>query len=385
MRLLTLRSGILTTMMLAALAARSTASEPWGTGFTYQGQLKQAGVAVNNSADFEFSLWDAVDAGNQVGATVPRNNVNVVNGLFTVGLDFGAGAFIGEARWLGIAVRSPAGDGNFTTLTPRQPLTAPPHPQAADAGANAGYGYVTSVSGLVGYLPVFEDCLESEVGINCAGKRMFTVAVQGGMANLDIVQTVSDGQGGHLDVTTHFSFEKQPRTGVPEVRAFDIVGTVHRGEDTLTFTLAPDDPSFVVRDPNGFIFTARLISDDLVAVAIDANTLRFVTTESIGIIQSATVEPYTSDARTAVLSVDITNYGDLKTNYMVTVTDCPSHIAPVMSQAVVLEPTQVHTFDFAIRANAPFTGDDECLVSLKSPDTGRLYDEVPADFPEPTP
>lgn len=44
-----------------------------------------------------------------------------------VSLEFGASAFTGDKRWLEIAVRSPAGSGSFTTLTPRQPLTASPY------------------------------------------------------------------------------------------------------------------------------------------------------------------------------------------------------------------------------------------------------------------
>ena len=35
------------------------------TAFTYQGQLKQGGVPLNGTADFEFQLWDAC-AGNPV-------------------------------------------------------------------------------------------------------------------------------------------------------------------------------------------------------------------------------------------------------------------------------------------------------------------------------
>jgi hypothetical protein len=57
----------------------------------------------------------------------PANNVTITEGSFTVLLDFGATAFNGDARWLQIAVRSPAGSGVFTTLSPRQELTATPY------------------------------------------------------------------------------------------------------------------------------------------------------------------------------------------------------------------------------------------------------------------
>lgn len=100
--------------------------QPLGTAFTYQGQLKQGGNPVNDTCDFQFSLWDAVSGGTQVGTTQTKT-VSVSNGLFTVAdPDFGAGAFQGDARWLGIAVKC-SGEGGYTTLDPRQPLTATPY------------------------------------------------------------------------------------------------------------------------------------------------------------------------------------------------------------------------------------------------------------------
>jgi hypothetical protein len=41
--------------------------------------------------------------------------------LFTVALDFGAGAFDGTPRWLEIAVRA-GGEGSYTRFSPRHPL-----------------------------------------------------------------------------------------------------------------------------------------------------------------------------------------------------------------------------------------------------------------------
>jgi trimeric autotransporter adhesin len=99
-----------------------------GTAFTYQGELKQSGTGVSAACDFQFSLFDAASAGTQIGATQTKSNVAVSNGLFTVSsLDFGAGAFNGEARWLQIGVRCPAGAGNYTAITPRQALTPAPY------------------------------------------------------------------------------------------------------------------------------------------------------------------------------------------------------------------------------------------------------------------
>ena len=68
-------------------------------------------------------------------------NHTVTNGLFTVTLDFGTAAFQGDARWLQIAVR-PTGGGSYTTLAPRQALTATPYAMSLVPGAviNAATG-----------------------------------------------------------------------------------------------------------------------------------------------------------------------------------------------------------------------------------------------------
>lgn len=113
--------------LLLAVVPQAPAQTPLGTDFTYQGRLRASGMPAVANADFQFALFDAVVAGGQIGATLARDNVGVTDGLFTVSLDFGAAAFNGEARWIEIQVRSPAGTGGFTTLTPRQPLTATPY------------------------------------------------------------------------------------------------------------------------------------------------------------------------------------------------------------------------------------------------------------------
>ena len=92
-----------------------------GTGFTYQGQLKQSSAPFSGNCDFQFTLWDAPTAGTQVTGAVSKPNVAVSRGVFTVpDIRFGMmtsnpyyQSFSGAARWLQIAVRCPAGSGSL--------------------------------------------------------------------------------------------------------------------------------------------------------------------------------------------------------------------------------------------------------------------------------
>src|SRR5438046_1127342 len=87
-------------IVLSIVFALAASGAQLGTSFTYQGQLRRSGAAYTGTCNFIFSLWDAASAGTEQGETQIINGVNVVNGLFTVVLDFGD-LFTGEARWLG--------------------------------------------------------------------------------------------------------------------------------------------------------------------------------------------------------------------------------------------------------------------------------------------
>lgn len=172
------------TIVCSLAAATATAQTLQGTQFSYQGQLKIDGQALTDTADFEFTLWDSDSAGNMTGSLVSVNNVLVEDGRFTVQLDFGV-PFNGDARWLEIAVRSPAGGGGFSTLAPRQPLTATPY-------ALALRGLRTTASG-DGALPdswnVIGGHPENSVGAGVAG-----ATISGG-GNSDIPNIVSSNFG----------------------------------------------------------------------------------------------------------------------------------------------------------------------------------------------
>ncbi|HWB03064.1 MAG TPA: hypothetical protein VG796_08585 [Verrucomicrobiales bacterium] len=99
---------------------------PVPSAFTYQGRLGAAGQPANGSYDLQFTLRDAADGGAVNAGPVTMEDVNVQNGLFTVTLDFGAGAFGAGARWLEIGVRPGPETGAFTALSPLQAVTGTP-------------------------------------------------------------------------------------------------------------------------------------------------------------------------------------------------------------------------------------------------------------------
>lgn len=96
-----------------------------GTAFTYQGELTLGSGTANGSFDFTFTLYPTNAGGSAIAGPVTNTAVPVTNGLFTTIIDLGQ-AFNGNSNWLEIAVQTNGGDG-FTTLAPRQLLTAVPY------------------------------------------------------------------------------------------------------------------------------------------------------------------------------------------------------------------------------------------------------------------
>lgn len=143
-----------TLLLLAALFLMRPApasATPLGRGFTYQGQLSQAGAPLEGTVSLRFSLWNAAGSGNpptggsMVGAVQTVTNVPISNGIFSVELnggdEFGAQAFNGEARWLQIEVCGDPACASTTVLGPRQAITAAPYALGPwqQSGTNLNY------------------------------------------------------------------------------------------------------------------------------------------------------------------------------------------------------------------------------------------------------
>lgn len=106
---------------------QNSQADSMGTAFTYQGRFIDSNSPAVGSYDFEYKLYDALTGGTQLGNAIYKDNLDVVDGYFTTGLDFGTGVFDGEARWLEIGVRPGDATGSYTTLNPRQELTPIPY------------------------------------------------------------------------------------------------------------------------------------------------------------------------------------------------------------------------------------------------------------------
>jgi hypothetical protein len=150
MSLLLLSLGSITAQGPESQANQGTQAQI-GSAFTYQGYLAAGETPVDDSCDFQFALWDDLMSGTLVAGPLEKTGVSVTAGRFTVLLDFGD-VFDGTALWLEIAVQC-SGDAGYTTLSPRQPLTAAPY---------AAYSQVAPWEGIANLPAGFADGIDND-------------------------------------------------------------------------------------------------------------------------------------------------------------------------------------------------------------------------------
>jgi hypothetical protein len=125
---------IILPLLLSAGIAGFSNAEP----FVVQGQLRDNGSVANGLYDFEFELWDAVTGGNQVGITLAVDDLDVVAGVFTSEIDFGA-VFNGNSFWVETRIRAGGSIGPFSPLPSRILIGSAPqahHATTADSLIN---------------------------------------------------------------------------------------------------------------------------------------------------------------------------------------------------------------------------------------------------------
>ena len=111
---------------IVLLAAAAASAAPLDTAFSYQGELRVSGVPANGVFDFRLRAFDAATDGSQIGPDVDADDIEAIDGVFTLAVDLGTEIASDRQLWLAIEVREGASTGSYTALSPRQKLTLAP-------------------------------------------------------------------------------------------------------------------------------------------------------------------------------------------------------------------------------------------------------------------
>jgi hypothetical protein len=128
-------------ILLALLAGIHQAAAQGTTAFTYQGQLKDNGTNANGTYTMIFGLYNTSSGGFPVGSFI-TTSPTLVNGLFSVNLDFGNVFTNGSARWLDITITNSTA---IQTLSPRVQVLPTPYALYA-ASANSAASVVSGIN-----------------------------------------------------------------------------------------------------------------------------------------------------------------------------------------------------------------------------------------------
>lgn len=118
-----LRSITVSIMVLAFLSVCATAQT---TTSNFQGRLNDGSSPANGQYDLQFKLFDAITGGTQVGPTIDRPGLTLINGVFSTTLDFGASPFTGSNRFVEISVRRSGSTNAHVVLGARQQIMSVP-------------------------------------------------------------------------------------------------------------------------------------------------------------------------------------------------------------------------------------------------------------------
>jgi len=274
---------LLALTLLCAFNFQLSTASAQGTTFTYQGRLDVDGTPANGVYDFNFRAFNAPTNGSFFGGAVLVPAVWVSNGLFTVSLAFNSAAFDGSARWLDIGVTTNGG-ATFSSLTPRQPVTATPYAMIA--------GNVT------GAIPLAQ--LPSSVVTNGASGINITGTFSGNGAGVTNVDLSLNSSGSIRLGTGDFILNSSPGVGnTPySVTAADVNGdgkvdliSANYAANTLTVLTNNGSGGFVLASspavgshPNS-VTAADVNGDgkpDLISANFSASTLTVLTNNGSG-------------------------------------------------------------------------------------------------------
>jgi hypothetical protein len=158
MRKLRLKLWVVAGLLILLGQSIAIRAAPMGTAFTYQGRLIDANSSADGLYDLQFRLFDVNVAGTKKGSTIDVNELDVIDGYFTVRLDFGGdpNIFNGQERWLEIGIRpGELNDPNeYNILSPRQKITPTPYAlYAMSSGSTADSDWIITGNNMYSGVP----------------------------------------------------------------------------------------------------------------------------------------------------------------------------------------------------------------------------------------
>lgn len=204
------------------------------TAFSYQGRLSDAGSPADGDYDFQFILYTAEIGGSQVGPILYGDDVQVIDGYFTIFLDFGAGVFDGSALWIEVQVKDGASTGGYTPLAPRQAVMPSPY---------SLYSGTVEWGDIEGMPPGFADGTDDGSQYQAGNQLDLTGdtfdVVEGAGSGLD-ADTVDGQQATAFAASSHLHSGTHITTGtVADAR---IASTIARDSEIMPTVLANDGP-----------------------------------------------------------------------------------------------------------------------------------------------
>lgn len=157
-------SFVLAGLLLGLFQTKRATAQTAETTFTFQARLRSGTDYVNATCKFDFYLFDAASGGSQVGSPQTKTGIAVVDGYFTVELDFGS-VFAGSVRFLEIRNVNCGRLSDPVNLAGRMRID--PAPAAGRAGS-AGSANSVDWSGITSLPLNMTDDTDDGLNISCA-------------------------------------------------------------------------------------------------------------------------------------------------------------------------------------------------------------------------
>jgi hypothetical protein len=239
----------LTCVFILMLSALGLAQ---GNGFNFQGRLNDGTNPANGRYDLQFRLYDVIAGGNQIGAVLSSPNTILINGVFSVTLDFGAAAFNSPNNiFIEIAIRPNGSPNAFAILGPRQQLTVVPFAVRAANATNADNATNAVNAQTADNAVNATDALTANNALRLGG------VPPSGWAQLNVVNTGDIRTTGALAITGN-AFQPIPANGfVKAMLQVSPQGTILHCFNGITNS-SIGDCGFVVTQPPSLIGVYRI-------------------------------------------------------------------------------------------------------------------------------